>query len=130
LNEHLAAENGHDLDHIMATYTASPVIELNGTRIEGSAAVRSFHDRFGFGGDRGSFSNIHVAERRRHRTDDAIVIEQTLTGIQTGAWRDVAPTGRAISIAVCTVYLFENGLLSCEHVYLDEGRLRHSLTKP
>jgi hypothetical protein len=33
LNEHLAAENAHDLDGIMATYTATPVIELNGSRI-------------------------------------------------------------------------------------------------
>jgi len=61
LDEHLAAENAHDLDSIMATYTTTPVIELNGTRIEGLAAVREFHRSFGFGGGEGSFCDVHVA---------------------------------------------------------------------
>ena len=131
LNEHLAAENAHDLARIMATYTASPVIELNGSRIEGLAAVREFHRGFGFGGgEEASFSNVNVAERRRYRATDAIVVEQTLTGSHTGAWRGVEPTGRTVSIAVCTVYAFADGKLTRESVYLDEGRLRHELTKP
>jgi hypothetical protein len=131
LNEHLAAENEHDLDRIMATYSASPVIELNASRIEGPAAVREFHRGFGFGGSASaSFSDVHVAERRRHRTSEAIIIEQTLTAVHSGTWRGLAPTGRAVSIAVCTVYEFEEGKLARENVYLDEGRLRHLLTKP
>jgi hypothetical protein len=105
LAEHLAAENAHDLDRIMATYVASPTIELNGTRIEGLDAVRAFHVGFGFaGGGVGSFSEVHVTERRRYGTPDAIVIEQTVSARHTGTWRGVAPTGRAISIAACTVY--------------------------
>jgi hypothetical protein len=32
----------------MATYSASPVMDLNGSRIMGSAAVREFHRGFGF----------------------------------------------------------------------------------
>jgi hypothetical protein len=131
LSEHLAAENAHDLERIMATYSPSPVIELNGSRIEGTAAVREFHRGFGFGGSEGaSFSVVHVTERRRHRTRDAIVIiEQTLTAVHTGNWRGIAPTGREVSVAVCTVYEFEEGKLARENVYLDEGRIRHLLTK-
>jgi hypothetical protein len=131
LAEHLAAENDHDLDRILLTYAPNPVIELNGTRIEGMAAVREFHRSFGFAGGAGSFSDVHVAERHRHETPGAIVIEQTLTASHTGAWRDVAATGRAITIAVCTVYVFgAEGRLVCERVYLDEGRLRHQLMRP
>jgi len=130
LNEHLAAENEHDLDRIMATYTASPVIELSGTSIEGQAAVREFHRSFGFGGGDGvSFSDVHITERRRYRTPDAVILEQTLTGRHTGTWRRVPATGRAVSVTLCTVYQFEEGRLAREHVYLDEGRLRHLLTK-
>jgi hypothetical protein len=131
LDEHLAAENGHDLVGIIATYSPSPVIELNGSRIVGTAAVREFHRSFGFGGSGdASFSDVHVAERRRHRTGTAIIIEQTLTAVHSGIWRGLAPTGRAVSVAVCTVYEFEDGKLARENVYLDEGRLRHLLTKP
>ena len=104
LNEHLAAENAHDLDRIMATYVAAPVIELNGSRIEGLAAVREFHRSFGFGGGQGSFSEVRVIERARHRAPAAIIIEQTLTGVHTGTWRGVGPTGRVVSVSVCTVF--------------------------
>jgi hypothetical protein len=131
LDEHLAAENAHDLERIMATYTTSPVIELNGARIEGLAAVREFHRAFGFGGGEGaSFSDVHVAEWHRHHAPGAIIIEQSLTAVHTGTWRGIAPTGRKVSVSVCTVYVFEGGKLAREHVYMDEGRLRHELTKP
>jgi hypothetical protein len=46
LNEHLVAENAHDLERIMATYGESPLIVLNGQRIEGHAAIREFHCSF------------------------------------------------------------------------------------
>jgi hypothetical protein len=131
LKEHLAAENAHDLDRIMATYSSSPVIELNGSRIVGSVAIREFHRSFGFGGSsEASFSDVHVAERRRHRTGDAIIIEQRLTALHTGTWRGIPPTRRVVSVAVCTVYEFEDDKLAKESVYLDEGRVRHLLTKP
>jgi hypothetical protein len=87
LDEHLAAENAHDLDRIMPTYTATPVIELNGTCIEGLVAIREFHRGFGLGGGEGSLSEVHVAERVRHRAPDAI--EQTLTAVHTGTWKFV-----------------------------------------
>lgn len=131
LDEHLAAENAHDLGRIMATYAASPVIVLNGQRIEGREAVRRFHSAFGFSrADAGSFSHVHVAERHRHRGSDAIVVEQTLSGRHTGVWQDVVPTGQAFEIAVCTVYRFAvSGLLETETVYFDNGWLRRQLAR-
>jgi hypothetical protein len=130
LRAHLAAENAHDLESIMATYAADPVIELNGQRIEGRNAIHEFHRGFGFGGS-GSFSDVHVAERHRHRAGTAFVLEQTLSGLHTGTWQGLAPTGRAISVAVCTVYVFDgNGLLAMERVYFDQGWLVRQLTRP
>jgi hypothetical protein len=129
LDEHLAAENAHDLDRIMATYGAAPVVVLNGRRIEGHSAIREFHRSFGFGGG-GSFGEVHVAERHRHVTGDAVVIEQTLTGKHAGPWRDVAPTGRRVELAACTAYVFdERGMLAAERVYFDAGWLEAQLRR-
>ena len=129
LDEHLTAENAHDLDRIMATYVDAPRVVLNGQPIEGHAAVREFHRSFGFGGD-GSFSRVHVAERARHRTADAIVIEQTLGGVHTGRWLHLAATGRAFSVEVCTVYVFAaDGRLAEERVYFDLGWLARQLER-
>jgi hypothetical protein len=128
LKRHLDAENAHDVDAIMATYVARPAIVLNGKTIEGLDRVRSFHERFGFG-DMGSFADVHVAKRHRHVTENAIVIEQTLSGRHIGDWEGLAPTGRRFEIAVCTVYRFaRDGLLASEDVYLDRLRLREQLS--
>jgi hypothetical protein len=130
LNEHLAAENAHDLDGIMATYVDAPVVDLNGHRLEGPWKVRDFHRAFGFGGaDKASFSSVQVLERHRHRSQGAIVVEQTLTGVHTGEWQGLAPTGRTFSVAVCTVYVFDDrGRLAIERVYFDQASLRRQLT--
>jgi hypothetical protein len=130
LNEHLAAENAHDLERIMATYGESPVIVLNGRRIEGVIAIREFHRGFGFGGE-GSFDEVHVAERARHRAADAIAIEQRLSGKHARAWLGIAPTGRRFEVSVCTVYRFDAASrLSSEHVYFDLGWLSRQLARP
>jgi SnoaL-like polyketide cyclase len=128
LAEHLAAENAHDLDAIMATYVEHPMIVLNGNTIAGRERVRTFHERFGFGGGAGSFDDVHVAERCRHVTADAIVIEQTLSGRHVGEWHGLAPTGRRFETIACTVYRFApDGLLASEDVYLDIVRIRQLL---
>lgn len=130
LDEHLAAENANDLERIMATYGATPVVVLNGQRIEGTAAVREFHRGFGFGGP-ASFSEVHVAERARHPSAGAIIVEQTLSGRHTGRWMRLEPTGRSFEVQVCTVYLFdESGRLAEEHVYFDLAWLERQLTRP
>jgi SnoaL-like polyketide cyclase len=127
LDEHLAAENAHDLGRIMATYGDSPVIVLNGRPIAGHAAIAEFHRTFGFGGS-GSFSAVRVDECRRHRTADAVIIEQKLTGVHTGTWLGHAPTGRAFELAVCTVYTFDaTARLAAEHVYFDAAWLARQI---
>jgi steroid delta-isomerase-like uncharacterized protein len=128
LARHLDAENAHDLDAIMATYVDAPVVVINGRAIEGRERVRQFHQRFGFGGDGGSFADVQVVERHRHTTARAIVIEQTLSGRHVGDYEGLTPTGRTFSVAVCTVYRFdETGQLASEDVYFDRQRLRDQL---
>ena len=129
LNEHLAAENAHDLERIMATYGEFPLIVLNGQRIEGHTAIREFHRSFGYGGD-GSFSQLHVTERVRHRTSDAIIIEETLTGVHSGTWMRHTATGRSFEVQVCTIYRFDDRrLLASEYAYFDLAWLKRQLTR-
>ncbi len=131
LDEHLAAENAHDLERIVATYAASPLVILNGHAIRGRDEIREFHRAFGFGGDEGSFTSVAIAERHRHHAaEGAIIVEQTLSGLHTGRWQDLEPTGRAFEVLVCTVYSFADGLLASERVYFDQASLRRQLTRP
>ncbi|HEY8039018.1 MAG TPA: ester cyclase [Polyangiaceae bacterium] len=131
LDDHLAAENAHDLERIMSAYGQAPVVVVNGRTIEGCEAIREFHRAFGFGGgqDTASFSEVHIEERHRHRTRGrAIVIEQTLSGRHTGRWRGLAATGRRFALPVCTVYTLDaQGRLESERVYFDGSRLERQL---
>jgi ketosteroid isomerase-like protein len=123
LNEHLEAENRHDIDAIMATYEQEPEVVVNGKVFSGAGQIRRFHERLGFSTG-GGFSELHVEERHRHTHDAAVVIEQTLSGKHTGTWQGLAPTGRPFAIPVCTVYTFgKQNKLACERVYFDSALL-------
>ena len=127
LAAHLDAENGHHLDDVMATYVPAPRVTINGQVFSGANEVRSFHERFGFGGN-GAFSDIAVSERRRHSSGQVVVIEQTLSGVHTGKWQGVQPTRKRFEIAVCTIYTFSSeGKLASEDVYFDSSLIYRQL---
>src|SRR4051794_25442441 len=103
LERHLAAENDHDLDGILATYAPDGVVVVNGRTIAGKDAIRAFHRDFGFGGD-GAFDDVRVTELRRHAIEGGFVIEQRLSGTHVRTWRGIDPTHRRVDVAACTIY--------------------------
>ncbi|HEX8174144.1 MAG TPA: nuclear transport factor 2 family protein [Pyrinomonadaceae bacterium] len=123
LEEHLDAENAHDLARIMKTYGQNPVVVINGNTFNHLQAIHAFHEKFGFG-QHGSFTNLRVQEKQRYICDDAIILEAILSGKQMAAWQGIASTGRDFEIPVCTVYTFdEDGKLAGERVYFDSALL-------
>ena len=127
LEEHLRAENAHDMDGIMATFGQGARLVLNGYTFGDHDRIRSLHEDLGFG-ERGGFSDLKVEERRRYVADDAIIMEQTLSGRHTGTWQGVEATGRTFKVAVCTVYSFdEEGKLASENAYFDAAYLLKQL---
>ena len=134
LNLHLAAENSHDLEKITSTYGENPYVNLNGRIIEGIERIEKFHKNFGFGED-GSFSELSVDEKNRRITEDAIIIEQVLSGTHSAKWQGFEATGqgfeatgKSFKINVCTIYLFDqSSLLKGENVYFDSFQILSQL---
>ncbi len=127
LEEHLRAENAHELEAIMETFGQGAIMVLNGYTFEDHNGIRSLHEEFGFN-DNGGFSDLRIDVRRRHIASDAIVLEQTLSGKHTGAWQGYQATGRSFKVAVCTVYTFdEEGKLAGENAYFDRALLLKQL---
>jgi len=85
LQAHLDAENAHDLDGIVATFAEDAVLVLNGELFRGRDLIRKVHEGFGFGGH-GAFSELKVREVDRCVTEKATVLEERLSGRQTGRW--------------------------------------------
>lgn len=127
LNEHLEAENLYDIEGIMRTFEQDASVIINGNVFSGLESIRRFHERLGFD-QNGGFSNLRIGERHRYVHEEAIIIEQTLSGIHTGSWQGIAATGRSFEVPVCTVYTFgKENKLAGESVYFDSALLLRQL---
>jgi steroid delta-isomerase-like uncharacterized protein len=121
--EHIRAENAHDVDAIMKTFGKQPKFVLNGDTFDGRDNIRAMYEGLGFG-PRGGFSNIHVDVKRRHVSDEAIILEVMLSGEHTNTWQGIPATGRRFEVPLCAVLPFdEDGKLAGERVYLDGALL-------
>jgi steroid delta-isomerase-like uncharacterized protein len=127
VEEHIRAENSHEVDAIMATFGKEPRFVLNGTSIEGSDGIRAFYQGFGFE-DAGSFSNVKVEVEKRHISDDSIILEVKLSGTHTAEWQGIAATNKSFEIPLCAVITFDDeGKMAGERVYLDTSLLLRQL---
>jgi hypothetical protein len=127
LEEHIQAENSHDVNAIMKTFAENGMLVFNGMPLDDHDKIRFLHEGLGFG-EQGGFSDLRVEEKQRYVSEEAIVLEQVVSGRHTGEWQGIAPTGRKVEVAVCTVYKFdEEGKLSSENVYIDTGSLLKQL---
>lgn len=123
VDAHMRAENEHDVDGIMRTFGKQPTFVLNGETFAGHESIRGMYDAFGFGGS-GGFGNIHVEEKRRHVSDEAVILEAVLTAEHTGPWQGIPATGRKVELPLCAVFPFDQeGKLAGERVYLDGALL-------
>lgn len=130
LDEHLDAEARYDLDAIMNTFEQEAEVMINGQVFSGPDRIRKFHQRLGFDQD-GGFSDLKVGERHRYLHDEAIIIEQRLSGTHTGTWQGISATGRSFEVPVCTVYTFgKANKLAGERVYFDSALLLKQLGAP
>lgn len=127
VEEHIRAENAHDVDGIMKTFGQHPTFVLNADTFNGHAEIRALYEGFGFGGA-GGFSDVHVEVTRRHVTDDAVIVEARLSGEHTGTFQGIPATGRRFEAPLCAVFPFdEEGTLTGERVYLDGASLLKQL---
>jgi steroid delta-isomerase-like uncharacterized protein len=119
VKQHLEAENKHNLDAIMATFSGQPAFALNGAEASGRETVRGLYEGFGFG-ERGSFSDIQVEIQKWYVGEESITTEMIFRGRHTGEWQGVAATGRAITLPLCAIFTFDaENKVAGERVYFD-----------
>lgn len=127
VDEHIRAENTHDLDAIMATFGPRARFNLNAIALNDTESIRGLYDGFGFGG-RGSFSNLRAEVTQRHVGDESIVVEMMLRGKHTADFQGIAATNREFEIPACAIFEFdEAGGLAGERVYFDAALLLQQL---
>jgi steroid delta-isomerase-like uncharacterized protein len=119
--EHIAAENRHDIDGVLATFH-HPHYEVNGETYDGTPAVRTL-----LGSLLAAFPDLHIEPLATRHADSAVIGEGRMTGTHRGAFVGVAPTGRQIDLPVIGVFDFEVDRLVNERITFDSGTLFRQL---
>jgi len=119
VRKHYEAENRHDVDAMLATFSSSkasydvPAFGEAGQRPDAPSVREMWEDILAV------FPDIqHEVIRMRHG-DDFILVEYRVTGTQHADWAGIPATGRSFSSRVAAVYEFEGDQLVCERAYAD-----------
>jgi hypothetical protein len=124
IQAHYAAENAHDIERIMATFSASAEMVYNRQSFAEPEAIRLAHGYIGFAAAAGAFTGIHNVIDGEHFTADEIVIEGRLCGTHIGEFQGFAPTGRSVELPFVAFYRFDaGGKLVSERVVMNLGSL-------
>src|SRR3954463_10598208 len=91
LHAHYAAENGHDLEAIMDTFSAEAVMHFNGQKFNADETIRWTHNYIGMTAAPGAFSGLQLPIDGEHFTDEDVVVEGRLTGRHSGEFLGFAP---------------------------------------
>lgn len=125
VEEHVARENRHDLDGIMATFGAAARYDEEpwDDHHVGRDAVRVYYD-----GMLRAMPDLNIDVRERHAAEAAVILEVVISGHHLGAWRGLLPTGRPVQFPLCGVFTFDSGdRLAGEKIYYDRATVLRQL---
>jgi hypothetical protein len=124
IQAHYRAENEHDIERIMKTFSPSAEMLYNRQSFAEPDAIRQAHGYIGFAATAGAFAGIHNVIDGEHFTDDEIVIEGRLCGTHVAEFQGFAPSGRAVELPFVAFYRFDAaGKLVSERVVMNLGVL-------
>ena len=114
----LEAQGRHDLPGILACFGPQPTLEFaGGPRHIGSERVGQI-----YGDLLRAFPDLTIEVQAEHLADRSIVVEMVLQGTHRQQWLGMAPRGRALSLPVCNVFVFDKrDQISALRIYLDRN---------
>jgi steroid delta-isomerase-like uncharacterized protein len=124
VQQHIDAENRHDLVALIATFSrpSYELVALDSAAI-GATAVADLLGRF-----MTAFPNLHTTVFAVYHADVAVIVEGQLVGTQTGPWLGLPAAGRSINLPFVAIFKFDEDRLLGKKVYFDSGLLMRQLT--
>ena len=125
VEQHIRAENLHDLEAVMATFGAGARYDDEpwGDHRQGYDSVRSYYTEL-----MRALPDLVIDVGRRHVSSDSIVVEVDIRGTHRGAWRGLPATGRRVDFPLCGVYTFDaDDRLAGERIYYDRATVLRQL---
>jgi steroid delta-isomerase-like uncharacterized protein len=126
VDSHMTAENHGDIDSAVAVYTEDvehDVVGFPNGPSRGKDAARNFYAYLTT-----NFRSESWDVLRRYFADDAMVLEQLMTGTVIGSLLGLPGNGRRISFRMMHVFEFHDGLISRENIWLDTAAVADQLS--
>ena len=121
---HYAADNDHDLDRIMRTFSKEGVMHYNRQSFPSDETIRWAHGYIGMSAAPGAFAGLRAVIDEEHFTDAETVIEGRVCGKHSSEFLGFAPTQRDVELPFVAFYRFDaDGKLTSERVVMDLGPL-------
>jgi len=121
---HYAAENDHDLERIMATFSKDGVMIYNRQTFPSDETIRWAHGYMGMSAAPGAFAGLRAVMDEEHFTDAETVIEGRVCGKHSSEFLGFAPTQRDVELPFVAFYRFDaDGRLTSERVVMNLGPL-------
>lgn len=125
VDEHIACENRHDLDAVMATFgdDARYDDEPWDDHRAGLEGVRSYYIEL-----MRALPDLKIEVIHRHVAAESLIVEVIISGTHLGPWRGLPATGRRIQFPLCGIYTFDaDDRLAGERIYYDRGMVLRQL---
>lgn len=120
LKSHYDAENDHDMDAIMATFSKDCEMLYNRTQFPNTQSIKVAHQILGFSGNGGAFENVDNQIDAEHFTEQEIVVEGRLCAKHVGEFRGFEATGRDVELPFVAFYHFDKkGELISERIIMN-----------
>lgn len=126
IERHLKAEGAGDLEGAVSVYTDDVVhdaVGFPGSPRTGKDAAREF-----YGFLIANFRTEHEEPTREYLAEDALVLEQVMTGVVIGEMLGLPGNGRTISFRILHIFEFRDGLISRENVWIDTAAIVQQLS--
>lgn len=125
VEDHIRFECAHELDPLIGTFGSEPEWHNQAAEqvLHGHDAIREFYAELFRG-----FPDFWLDVRQQHVAQDSVVLEGILSGIHTGEWMGIKPTGKTVKVPFCAIFTFtEDDRLKSEIVYYDRLSLLSQL---
>ena len=119
IDRHFAAENAHDVEATLATYTDDIVwddVTHPLSPFEGKEAVGSVYS-----GILDAIPDVHLASVKRLVSPDGtfVVDESILTGHVEGSWSGVVGGGAPVRVRILHLFELQDGLIARENAWFN-----------
>jgi steroid delta-isomerase-like uncharacterized protein len=125
VEEHVRLENLHDLDGILGTFGTDARYDdepWDDHRI-GRGQVQLYYKEL-----LAAAADFRIDVRNRYATDEAVILEVTISGTHTAAWRGLPATGRPVSFSLCGIFTFDSqDRILGEKIYYDRATVLRQL---